>query len=540
MPRRDLILGVWTNQGISGVEPFVASILSSGFVGDMVLFVHGLDNQTIDALARAGVMLCNAGPYLRRDIDIQTIRYVMYLDFLARHSAAYEHVMLSDVRDVVIQSDPFAKPLDADVVFAMERITIGNCRHNGAWALHAYGKHYLSQVRHLPVSCSGTTFGTTAGILQYLALMIEEITSSKVNANKAMDQAFHTHIVHANPPDRSYRDDHDQLVATLAHMPEPSISFSGEKILIDGHPVPVVHQWDRNPAVADFISKFPRYRLAGRPTAAAVNAGKKQAVFFFDGGTATARQRQLALTTLRATGFRGKIFCVTTQNIDDTDETLMQYGCEICLVPARTMSVQNLAHIAFCEAIDRTNVGGSDDVVMLDSFDFAFLGNPFLNSRDRLEFHAEGARLISECELNTRWLGYFDADPAAFAMRYVVSSCALSGPFSLVAAFYRDLDRQTRARPNALAEPKSLQGFFNLQAHAQDQSGRRAVMPNGAVFLFRVWNEGGSCELAPALRYNSMRPAVLYSPQKHEFMRRALELEMNVDFADHHVSEPAQ
>ena len=55
-------------------------------------------------------------------------RFCSYLDFLTRHAGRYAHVMLSDLRDVVFQSDPFAQPLPADIVYAQERRLIGDIR----------------------------------------------------------------------------------------------------------------------------------------------------------------------------------------------------------------------------------------------------------------------------------------------------------------------------------------------------------------------------------------------------------------------------
>ena len=69
----------------------------------------------------------------------QSGRYFNYLNFLARHGELYANVMISDLRDVFFQSDPFAAPLPADIVFAQERCLIGASPVNSRWIEVAFG-----------------------------------------------------------------------------------------------------------------------------------------------------------------------------------------------------------------------------------------------------------------------------------------------------------------------------------------------------------------------------------------------------------------
>ena len=107
----------------------------------------------------------------------QASRYFAYLQFLARHREHYDNVMLSDLRDVVFQSDPFGRPLPADIVFARERRRIAEERINRNWIADVYGDAAADNLRDFEVSCSGTTFGTAAGMLRYLVAMTTELAS---------------------------------------------------------------------------------------------------------------------------------------------------------------------------------------------------------------------------------------------------------------------------------------------------------------------------------------------------------------------------
>ncbi len=530
MPRRSLILGVWTNLPTRQLEHFLASIISSGFEGDVVLFVHGLALETMRDLKRHGVETWDAGPYLRQDIDIQTSRYVMYLDFLSRRPASYDHVMLTDVRDVVFQADPFLAPLVADVVFAMERIEIANCPFNSGWANEAYGRHYLRQVRHLPVSCSGTTFGTTAGIMRYLSLMVREILATHAKSQRGIDQAFHTRIVHVNPPDRAYCDDEERFVATLGYLPDEAICVEDDIILLDGRVVPVVHQWDRKKTVSDLVTTHPRYRLGGqhaaRSSIAASKAVPQDVVVYFDDGGCSDQTWHFSLSTLRATGFAGAIVCLATRPVTREENLLARWGCEVVHVPPQTRDGADLAPVTCAQWLQQTKDDEFGKIIVFDGPDYIFISDPFTDMRHRLEWHAEGGRVIGDCEQTSGWIGQAGGDISRLSHRYIASPSVISGGFHHMRTFFESFRQSLGDHAHDVVDHASVRSLFNLHVYASRQPFPAAVMPNGALVFFQVWDDPALLESVPTFRYNKTRPAIIQSPGKHEFLRKALQFEI--------------
>ena len=214
---RDLVMG-FGNLAFPLVEPFLASLRDIGFAGDICLFVHDIDVETIEALCSHGVIVEYGRTFLRPARHILCSRFFMYLDFLARHHRRYGRVMLTDIRDVIFQSDPFAHLGDADIVYAHERARIRECQYNAGWVRQAYGEGIYANIAEYYVSCAGTTIGTIDGILGYLAAMTDEMSASRV-PDQNIDQGIHNFVVHMRPLPGAWLDTSDTGVATLHHMP---------------------------------------------------------------------------------------------------------------------------------------------------------------------------------------------------------------------------------------------------------------------------------------------------------------------------------
>jgi len=174
---RDLIMGLG-NMPFALVEKFLASLFNIGYRGDVCLFFHDIDLETLRALRAYGVIVVNGRSFVRSERNLLSSRFLMYLEFLSRQHDRYDRVMLTDIRDVVFQSDPFAGLGDVSIIFAREPVLIRECPINTAWVRDAYGEAVYDNIKDYWASCAGTTVGTTSGILEYLAAMTDEMTFS--------------------------------------------------------------------------------------------------------------------------------------------------------------------------------------------------------------------------------------------------------------------------------------------------------------------------------------------------------------------------
>ena len=118
-----------------------------------------------------------------------------------------QYVMLSDVRDVVAQSNPFTMARQVSpgkIIFSMEdsRVTLGACPFNSQWILELYGEDMLEDMADHRISCSGVTLGPLSLMLRYVHTMhillgelLAQNDGSKV-IRKGSDQGVHNCVVH--------------------------------------------------------------------------------------------------------------------------------------------------------------------------------------------------------------------------------------------------------------------------------------------------------------------------------------------------------
>jgi hypothetical protein len=258
---KNLIMGTWTNLPFRELERFIASLRRTSFDGDVCVFVDAVAPATVKALMAHGVRVERAARFALPQLNFQASRYHNYQEFLGRHGYDYEKVMITDLRDVLFQSDPFATPCPADLVFAQERRRLGDCTTNRSWIAQAYGEAMADNLRHCMISCSGTTFGTVHAMQLYLELMINELAGRPIPITGGLDQGVHNYVIRMRPLGNAWCDATDSIVATMAYVPDDAIHIEPRGVLIDGRLVPVIHQWDRQKALKAYVEAAPEFKL---------------------------------------------------------------------------------------------------------------------------------------------------------------------------------------------------------------------------------------------------------------------------------------
>lgn len=183
-------------------------------------------------------------------------RFVRYHAFLCAHR--YARVLLTDVRDVLFQSDPFRwlPPKGLAVSDETATYTVATEPHNAEWIARAYGREMLDRIGGNRVSCVGVTYGDAEAILRYLRLFLDELLSLRPSAAGigGADTAIHNVLVgtgrlepvHHLAPLAS-------PVATLNGMPIGDVRLDGAGRLLnrDGSEPSVLHQYDRIPGIRE-------------------------------------------------------------------------------------------------------------------------------------------------------------------------------------------------------------------------------------------------------------------------------------------------
>lgn len=303
-----LVLGAAVGLSADQVTPFLASVRSSGYSGDVVLFVdvplarrlrrdpsavgvelvsvrrllpvsfRRLRSSRLARLPWGGFQVIvwtsmkTAGRLpvpdaLRRKLQVglallvctpMESRFLRYRQLLA--TRPYKRVLIADVRDVLFQSDPFAQlPLHGLAVsIETRRYTVATQPHNSAWIRQAYGEDALRRIGANPVSCVGVTYGDSQAISAYLELVTDEILRLPARAARrgGADTAVHNFLLWTGRLGAvSPLETLASPVATLNGISPDEVSFSpaGHLLNEDGSEPSVLHQYDRVPGAAGML-----------------------------------------------------------------------------------------------------------------------------------------------------------------------------------------------------------------------------------------------------------------------------------------------
>ena len=294
---RDLIIG--TLQGyrhmptvdITGILPYVASMQKSGIAARRVMFVNRVPRDVISFLKQNGFEVIKYRSYtgrasriLRQALDrtcsripdfsgwhyalkkyfwhCQASRYLLYRDYLANQSDICQ-VVISDVRDVIFQRDPFGT--DSDKQSAHDQFltseehqchSIGDHAGNRNLILTLFGSERLDELSNLPIICSGVSMGSRNKMIEYLNVMTGRLLHSYEPVG--YDQGVHIDVIYKKVVGgvKIFRFGEGPIIH-LAIAPRDEIKTNAEGEVLDrlGEVVPIVHQYDRHKDLTQQIFK---------------------------------------------------------------------------------------------------------------------------------------------------------------------------------------------------------------------------------------------------------------------------------------------
>ncbi len=465
-------------------------------------------------------------------------RFFDYLEFLACRDDDYEHVMLTDLRDVVFQADPFAEPLPADIVFAQERSLVGTPDANFGWLWDTYGEAVATNMRDCMVTCAGTTFGTTSGIMRYLHAMTRELRERPPPHVVGLDQAVHNYIVRMRPLRNAWCDAIDSRVATMHFMPDESVQTTQQGILIDGTLVPVVHQWDRNKKTFDHVWAAPQFRLEeaqrrSRPSplgpprvAGSPVIRRHDAVVAFYHRARDAGWLAQFLLSLRCVGFVGALHCVGAFNADEL-ALLARHRCTAHPIePADpALDIDSVAHFFLARVLDELAEDAEarpDQVLVLSSTGVAFQRDPFEARTIGLSVFCEGPTRIGESDYNRHRLTMFPPVDEVTLQQPIVSSALLRGQLDVVRTFYRKLFTEFVGRAELLRIEKVIQGAINKVCHDRGLDFPVIVHPNAAEVFFDLWQSKLDIDTGSLVRVGGAIPACVISQSPDSALIQAI------------------
>jgi hypothetical protein len=291
---KNLVIGAFSSYTADDLMPFVKSLLNTGFNGDLCLLYSNCDTETVQRLQSEGVKmipfrykgnpkwnpLCLKWRYFKRFMPfipawgrrwilsritrMPTARFIHIRDFLIGAQKRYSHVFVCDVRDIIFQMDPFQEKLPAQLFRAYEedpRTPIGkDSEFNGKWIESLLGHRILKSLVDYPILCCGTILADVESMIGYLDEYCRVLASAE-SLMLTEDQPILNFLVRMHPERLNGLDvvsNGEKEVLTLGWMDPQSIRWdehSGVILNSAGNPIPVIHQYDRDPHVADCLMR---------------------------------------------------------------------------------------------------------------------------------------------------------------------------------------------------------------------------------------------------------------------------------------------
>ncbi|KAL4444237.1 hypothetical protein ABPG75_011974 [Micractinium tetrahymenae] len=257
---------------------FVASLRRHSPHTQLVVFVEEQTDSGLLKAAGAEVI-----PFkMPSDSALVLHRFELYRKYLAdlleRDSEA--GVILTDSRDVLIQSDPWEHPLvqqmiDEDaMLFSLEGgLAVGDVPiraqpQNAHWIDTCFGEEMTRELEDAPISCAGITIGSVAAVHAYCDQLLEIAYKGDAKPkcrHYGSDQAIHNYMLHyLGPRGRLHyayhvRRNWESPVHTAGYGWPITIDTEGVYRRVNGSFVPpIVHQYDRAfEATKIYLAMYP-------------------------------------------------------------------------------------------------------------------------------------------------------------------------------------------------------------------------------------------------------------------------------------------
>ena len=294
---RDLILGAFWRDRMD-CEPFLQSLRACNYAGDVVFATHENSPSRIHELHQRGVrtfplrtfahrvhpggdyfrgealkplrtMVAPVSRFLPKHLQSRTVelfyhrvfgRFAAWRRFLEKHSSSYDRVLLTDVRDVFFQRDLFQQPFDQHlhVVQEPDKMRLRDDPANAEWLQLAGGADALARFGDCPISCAGTTYGTTRRVLEYLDKMIEHMNSAlaELATHRDGDQGVHNFLLRSGQlPQARLELSFQSHVLTMHWLDSGELRWNDRNQIVnhDGSVISLLHQYDRRADVKERV-----------------------------------------------------------------------------------------------------------------------------------------------------------------------------------------------------------------------------------------------------------------------------------------------
>lgn len=272
MTTRDLVIGSAIGYDSWQLMPFIRSFREHNSDAKMIIIVNSGQREVFyDLDSKAYFFETDYdeldSPKLSR-IPPHNFRFLEFLNLI--EEADVDRVLISDIRDVIFQSNPFAAVPDdfpgSFLFLAAEdsNMTLRDDSDYSHWAHLVYGPDFLSEVASDPIVSPGFILGVAWKVRKLLRCMKQEMEniSEDILSSTYVDQSILQKIYHSKTMHTKLLAS-GNLVGTIGHSLTPphngavrdvvNVDYASRKILVNGNVPAIIHQYDRSASLKSMI-----------------------------------------------------------------------------------------------------------------------------------------------------------------------------------------------------------------------------------------------------------------------------------------------
>jgi len=270
-PKKDLVICAAIRLGANDTKNFIRSFRKYNTDADIYCIIESdSSKEKMDFLESNGVKLLFTDSIKFIKTQPNNTRFMKISDFLKENSQGYNNVLLSDISDVVFQSDPFAN-LHGDFIISPEEdedktIEIDQ-RFNSRWIRNCFGESVYEELKSNKILCCGTVIGSMNNIKIYVDNICAEMFTLYQNGSEhfhdMMDQGIHNYLFYKKPeifknPIIKKNGDYIATVGITTIEYPSKIKYLDDKIEVNGLIPSIVHQYNRS---NDMINLYNRLHM---------------------------------------------------------------------------------------------------------------------------------------------------------------------------------------------------------------------------------------------------------------------------------------
>lgn len=269
MIMKNVLIGTALNYDVSKIKNFVLSFRKYNQEDDIILIYHPEHNHLIqDFCDQHNIMLANFDEYKNAPIHVVASRFLKMLELVQRTN--YDRYFISDVRDVMFQSNPFENLPEGEFIYNFTEdpgISIDREEHHIKMINRVFGPDTLNFLKDRKIICSGTIIGSKNKMLWWLDMFCQYLSqiqqkNPSVCFEMLLDQVIANHMYYFQDNGENIElKPNGDIVGTIGlcitHPDhEGDFKLSCGTFYLNGKVPAVIHQYDRSPEMFNEISEI--------------------------------------------------------------------------------------------------------------------------------------------------------------------------------------------------------------------------------------------------------------------------------------------